>query len=162
MDLFLPLIHRGPFHSIITITVLMAPFFLVYKKAAFPYFAALLSHPLIGDFFTGGAELLWPISTNWYGALNISMMSLTLVSIEFALFIASIAIMLKTDMQTLLQPHTRNMILFLPLLAVLGSLLVMQSEFGFSIQLLLYVVPSFFYLALFLCSMIIEFKNNLR
>ncbi len=163
VDLFLRFLHhRGPSHSLITITVLMVPFFLVYRKAAFPYFAALLSHSLIGDFFTGGVELLWPISTNWYGALNIDMMSLTNVSIEFVLFIVFLAVMLKTGLQSFLQPHTNNMILLLPWLAVLGPMLSIQCEFGFSISLLLYVSPSLFYSALFSYSMIIEFRNNSR
>jgi len=54
------LTHRGPTHSILTITVLMIPFFVVYRKKTIPYYAAILSHILIGDFFTGGIQLFWP------------------------------------------------------------------------------------------------------
>ena len=67
--------HRGPTHSFITITVLMIPFFVVYRKQAIPYFAALLSHIFIGDFFTGGIELFWPLSHDWFGALNYDVLA---------------------------------------------------------------------------------------
>jgi membrane-bound metal-dependent hydrolase YbcI (DUF457 family) len=95
--------HRGPTHSLITLTILMVPFFLVYRKRAFPYFAALLSHILVGDFFTGGVQLFWPLSHAWFGVLNIDTMSLTNVSMELILFAVSLATMIKTrDLQTML------------------------------------------------------------
>ena len=78
--------HRGPTHSIITFTVLMIPFFVIYRKQAVPYYAALLSHSLIGDFFTGGIELFWPVSHGWFGVLNIDVSSLTNVVTELTLF----------------------------------------------------------------------------
>ena len=45
--------HRGPTHAIITFTAISIPFFIFYRKKAIPYYAALLAHSLIGDFFTG-------------------------------------------------------------------------------------------------------------
>lgn len=60
-------VHRGFIHSIAAAIVIMIPFFVIYKKQALPYFAALLSHSLIGDFFSGGAEIFWPLSHEFYG-----------------------------------------------------------------------------------------------
>jgi membrane-bound metal-dependent hydrolase YbcI (DUF457 family) len=71
IDLLLSfLMHRGPTHSLLTITALMIPFFIIYRKKAIPYYAALLSHLFLGDYFTGGIELFWPLSHDWFGALN--------------------------------------------------------------------------------------------
>ena len=56
------LMHRGPTHSLITITALIIPFLFVYRKQALPYYGALLSHVLVGDFFTGGVGMFWPLS----------------------------------------------------------------------------------------------------
>jgi len=97
VDLLLRFImHRGPTHSFITITVLMIPFFVVYRKQAIPYYAALLTHILIGDFFTGGVQLFWPLSTNMFGALNFNVNSLPIAITELVLFLATLPLMLQT------------------------------------------------------------------
>jgi membrane-bound metal-dependent hydrolase YbcI (DUF457 family) len=118
------LMHRGPTHSILTITVLMVPFFVVYRKQAIPYFAALLSHILIGDFFTGGIELFWPLSHNWYGALNFEVASMPIAITELVLFFLALPLMYKLgDLQTLLKPHNKNWALIIPFGYVLVPLL---------------------------------------
>ncbi len=138
--------HRGPTHSFITITVLMIPFFIVYRKQAIPYYAALLSHILIGDFFTGGVELFWPLSQNWFGALNIEVTSLTNVIAELVLFFLTLPIMYKLgELQTLLKPHNKNWALIIPLGAVLGPLLTVGRGQEYALPTLL-VVPSLFYI----------------
>ncbi len=61
-------LHRGPTHSIVVAIIAFIPFFIIYRKKAIPYFLALISHPLIGDFFIGGKlELLWPFSNSQFG-----------------------------------------------------------------------------------------------
>lgn len=151
------LMHRGPTHSFITITVLMIPFFIVYRKQAIPYYAALLSHILIGDFFTGGVELFWPLSQGWFGALNIDVTGLTNVIAELVLFFLTLPIMYKLgDLQTLLKPHNKNWALIIPLGAVLGPLLAVGRGQEYVLPTLL-VVPSLFYIGLFAYSMFVEF-----
>jgi hypothetical protein len=54
----------------------MIPFFIIYRKQAIPYYAAMLSHIFLGDYFTGGIELFWPVSHGWFGALNFDVRSL--------------------------------------------------------------------------------------
>ena len=127
VDLLLSfLMHRGPTHSFIIITVLMIPFFVVYRKQAIPYYAALLSHILIGDFFTGGVQLFWPLSQSQFGVLNINVLSLPNVIAELVLFFVTVPIMYKLgDLQTLLKPHNKNWALIIPLGAVLGPLLAL-------------------------------------
>jgi membrane-bound metal-dependent hydrolase YbcI (DUF457 family) len=154
------LMHRGPTHSIITITVLMIPFFAVYRKQAIPYYAALLTHILIGDFFTGGIELLWPLSQNWFGALNLAVNSLTIEVTELILFTFTLPIMYKLkDLQSLFKAHNKNWVLIIPLGAVLGPLLALGRAGETAIPILL-VIPSLFYVVLFAYSIFVELKEK--
>ncbi len=141
--------HRGPTHSIITFTVLMIPLFIIYRKQAVPYYAALLSHSLIGDFFTGGAELFWPVSQGWFGFANIEMRTLAPVTAEIVLFGIALVIMLKAkDLQSLLKPNRYNLTLFIAFAAVLVPMLqIGGGSEGFLPALL--IVPSLFCLVLF-------------
>lgn len=151
--------HRGPTHSIITITVLMIPFFVVYRKQAIPYYAALLSHILIGDFFTaGGVQLFWPLSQNLFGALDIGMTSLTNMLTESGLFLITLPLVYKLGhLQKLLKPHNKNWALIIPLGAVLGPLLEVSRGPESALPILL-VFPSLFYVALFAYSLFVEFR----
>ncbi len=150
--------HRGPTHSIITFTLLMIPFFIIYRKQAVPYYAALLSHSLMGDFFTGGIELFWPVSHGWFGVLNIAVSSLPNVLTELTLFAIATFIMFKAkDLQTLLKPNNHNFVLIIAFGAVLGPLLAAGREFESSLPVLL-VAPSLFWLVLFGYSMLIELR----
>jgi membrane-bound metal-dependent hydrolase YbcI (DUF457 family) len=153
------LIHRGPTHSLITESLIILPFLLVYKKAAFPYFAALISHPLIGDFFTGGAQLLWPFSNSWFVAMNIDMMGLTNVLLELTLFITSTIIMLKMgDLQILLKQHNGKSGLIIPFAGVVLPMLPLHGRLFEDFPALL-VVPSFCYVLIFSYSILIGLKK---
>jgi membrane-bound metal-dependent hydrolase YbcI (DUF457 family) len=153
--LFRFLMHRGPTHSFITISVLMVPFFVIYRKQAIPYFAALLSHILIGDFFTGGIELFWPLSRDWFGALNFDVASMAMAVTELVLFLVAVPIMYKLgDLQTLLKPHIRNWALIIPLGAIIGPLLSAGRGRESALPILL-VVPSLFFIILFTYSLFV-------
>ncbi len=156
------LMHRGPTHSIITITVLMIPFFAVYRKQAIPYYVAILSHILIGDFFTGGIELLWPVSQNWFGALNYAVTSLPVQITELGLFAVTLPIMYKLkDLQSLFKAHNKNWALIIPLGAVLGPLLALGRAGETAIPTLL-AIPSLFYVVLFAYSLFVELRSKLN
>jgi hypothetical protein len=87
----------------------MVPFFILYLKQSIPYFAALLSHILIGDFFTGGAQLFWPLSNSAIGALNFEVNSMLSAITELKLFAVTMLIMSKQgDLQTLLKINSKN------------------------------------------------------
>jgi membrane-bound metal-dependent hydrolase YbcI (DUF457 family) len=156
--LFRFLLHRGPTHSIITISVLMIPFFIIYRKQALPYFAALLSHVLIGDFFTGGIELFWPLTHNLFGASSFEVSSMTSVVVELGLFFVTVPFMYKFgDLQTLLKPHNINRALIIPIGAVLGPLLAVGRGQESSLPIFL-AIPSLFYVILFAYSILIELR----
>lgn len=152
------LMHRGPTHSLLAITALMIPFFIIYRKQAIPYYAALLSHIFLGDYFTGGIELFWPVSHGWFGALNFDVTSLPSASVELALFIITIPIMFKLgDLPAFLKPHNRNWVLIIPFGAILVPLLSLGRGAENALPILL-AVPSLFYIILFAYSMIIWLK----
>jgi membrane-bound metal-dependent hydrolase YbcI (DUF457 family) len=167
IDLFLQqfddllFMHRGATHSIVTFTVLMIPFFIKYRKQAIPYYAVLLSHSLIGDFFTGGIELFWPVSQIWVGNFLVEIGSLTDVAVEFSLFAVSTALMFKAgDLQRLLKPKKYNWILLIALGAVVGPMLARTRGFESSLPLLL-VPPSIFWVVLLFSSLLIGLGNKL-
>jgi membrane-bound metal-dependent hydrolase YbcI (DUF457 family) len=155
------LTHRGPTHSLLAITALMIPFFIIYRKQAIPYYAAMLSHIFLGDYFTGGIELFWPVSHGWFGALNFDVRSLPTASVELALFIITIPIMFKLgDLQAFLKPYNKNWALVIPFGATLVPLLSLGRGAENALPTLL-AVPSLFYISLFACSMYIWLKARL-
>jgi membrane-bound metal-dependent hydrolase YbcI (DUF457 family) len=166
VDLILQLVdpalfmHRGPSHAIITFTALAIPFLVIYRKQALPYYAALLSHSLIGDFFTGGLELFWPVSQDWFGLQTIDVRSLPVASTEIFLFALALVIMFRTkDLQALLKPNKANSLLFIAFGAVLGPMLDVGNAYESSLPLLLWV-PSIFCLLLFVYSVFVELRHR--
>ena len=136
----------------------MIPFFVLYHQRVIPYYAASLSHIFIGDFFTGGAQLFWPLSQSQFGVLNINVFSLPNVIAELALLIFTLPIMYKLgDLQTLLKPHNKNWALIIPFGAVLGPLLPLGQNQIITLPSLL-VVPSLFCMGLFAFSMLVELR----
>lgn len=115
---FIPNIHRGPTHSIILLSIAFLPVFAIYRKRAIPYFVAILSHPLVGDFLIGQTKLLWPLQMDF--GIGILMRSPTNIILEWSAFLVSIVVMLKTgDMRKFLQPHLSNLLLCIPAFTVL-------------------------------------------
>jgi len=153
IDLLIPgLEHRGPLHSVVVFCFLFIPLFLLYKKRAVPYFVAVIQHSIIGDFLTGGTQLLWPVSLDMYG-LGIGIDSLTNVALEWVLFVISIIIMFKAkDMLSLLKRNPSNLILFIPLMTVL-----LPSVITFPLYVpLVLLIPHLVYLFLFIFSIFVN------
>jgi membrane-bound metal-dependent hydrolase YbcI (DUF457 family) len=143
--------HRGPLHSIITFTVFMIPFFVLYRKKSLPYYVALLSHSLLGDFLTGGIEKLWPISNEWFGG-GVAVYSITNITAELVLFAVVLVIMLRTkDLQSLWKPQLSNLFLIVPFGAIMGPVLQLGTRSGISAPALL-VIPSIFWAVVFAYS----------
>jgi len=157
VDLLIPgLEHRGPLHSAIIFCLLFLPIFILFKKRAIPYFVALIQHILIGDYLTGGTQLLWPITTNLYpSGLGIEITSLTNILIEWILFLTSTAILFKTkDAWLLFRQHPSNMILAVP---VLTALLPTLLSFPLYVSPEL-VIPHLIYMVLFTFSILVDLK----
>jgi hypothetical protein len=157
IDLVIPgLKHRGPAHSIILLTLLLIPAFIRYRRNAISYSIALLTHPLIGDSLTGsqGTQLLWPITTNWYG-LEIHPETLASVTLEWLLFLGCITLMLTTkDLHRLFQKHQSNLLLTIPIATVL-----LPTVFTIPLYVpLALLIPHITYLTIFTVSIFVELK----
>ncbi|MGE5187458.1 MAG: metal-dependent hydrolase [Betaproteobacteria bacterium] len=118
--------HRGPTHSIFLAVILFIPIFLVYRKHAIPYFLALISHSLIGDFFIGGQlQLFWPFSSDTYGfqqigPYNTNIYSTINIVLEMTLFVAAIITLYKTrDWKIFFRSNKTNLVLVIPIITVL-------------------------------------------
>ena len=158
-DILIPgLEHRGPLHSVIVFCLLFIPIFLLYKKRAVPYFVAVIQHLIIGDYLTGGTQLLWPVSNDMYG-LNIGIASLTNITLEWVLFLISITVMFKTqDVLSLFKHHSSNLILSVPVLTVLLPTLI---SFPLYVPLEL-LIPHIVYLTIFGFSILLDWKAILK
>jgi hypothetical protein len=156
LDILFPsLTHRGPSHSPLLLTFLFIPLLVAFGKKALPYYVALLLHPFPADYLTGGTQLLWPVSQAFYGE-EILITSLLGIALEWAVFLPSIALMLKTkDTTTLLKPHPFNFALMIPIMA---SLLPPFFRFPSPVPALLFI-PHLIYLGLFTLSILIDIKT---
>lgn len=160
IDLIIPAIpHRGPTHSLLVCFAFSLPFFIAYRKEAVPYFVAGVQHLLLGDFLTGGgAEIFWPFSTHSYG-LQIHLLSLTNICLEWAFFTLSLAWMLKTrDVAVLFQHHKANLLLTVPAFTILSPI---AFKFPLDIPIAL-LAPHLIYLTLFSASVLIDIKYVIK
>jgi hypothetical protein len=119
-------VHRGPTHSVIVAIIAFIPFFIIYRKKAIPYFLALISHPLIGDFFIGGKiALLWPFSNSKFGLHELGGPYISIYMpidglIEVILFIVAMVLLLRSsELKVFFTAHKSNLLLIIPLLTVL-------------------------------------------
>jgi hypothetical protein len=146
-------IHRGPTHSIVVAIVVFIPFFVLYRQKVTPYFAALASHSLIGDFLIGGQlQLLWPLFPYEFGFTGIDIYNSINIALEFALFAVALIVMLKTrDLFRFFRSNKLNLILIIPIFTVLLPTFV---GYPLSVPILL-VLPHLFYLVLFSVSVLI-------
>jgi membrane-bound metal-dependent hydrolase YbcI (DUF457 family) len=150
-------IHRGPTHSIVVAVLAFIPIFIIYRKKAIPYFLALISHPLIGDFFIGGKlQLFWPFSTKQFGLYEIGgpyigIFSPVNIALEMTLFIIATLILYKSgDWKVFFTSNKTNLVLIIPVATVL---LPSTIGYPFTDSLLLTEPPlalaHLFYLVLF-------------
>ncbi len=155
-------IHRGPTHSIVVAALAFIPIFVIFRKKAIPYFLALISHPLIGDFLVGGRlQLFWPLSTNQYGLHElggpyIDIFSPINIALELSLFVLATIVLYKTgDWKVFFSSNKTNLILIIPVATVL---LPSTIGYPFSNSLLLsepiLALAHLFYLVLFSIAII--------
>ncbi len=165
-------LHRGPTHSIVVAIIAFVPLFIIYRKKTIPYFLALISHQLIGDFLVGGRlQLFWPFSTTQYGlhelgSYYIGITDTVNIALELSLFVIATLILCKSgDWKVFFKNNKTNLILIIPIVTVL---LPSTIGYPFSAPLLLTEPPlamaHLFYLVLFsiavLETLFYMFKKN--
>ena len=157
VDLLIPYIrHRGPTHSLIVMIIASLLLMMVYGRAVIPYFFTMAQHSLIGDYLTGGVQLFWPINREWYGLKAYQVSSTMNLTIEWVLFLVSIALLLKTrDFYELLSPHLMNLSLIVPIAAICAPLLL---RFPVKVPIKL-IIPHIIYLTIFAASILKDVKE---
>jgi len=139
--------------------LLFIPGLLIYGKKVAPYFIALSQHSLVGDCITGGAQLLWPLTSANLCAVGIQITSLANVTVEWILFLTSFLIMQKTkESLALFQPHLSNLLLSIPTFTVLLPPLLSFPQY---VPLAL-IIPHVTYLTIFTLSILVDFKAFLK
>ena len=92
IDFLIPFIqHRGPTHSVIVATLFFIPIIILYKNGV-AYYLSILTHSLIGDYFTAyGCMILYPLNNTFYRVSRPYLLrSKTQFTVEVALFLTSI------------------------------------------------------------------------
>lgn len=160
-------VHRGATHSIVIAAIAFIPIFIFYGKKAVPYFLALISHPLIGDFIVGGrVELFWPITNNQYGLHElgyyyIDIFSWVNVALESSLFVIAMLVLYKSgDWKVFLSKDKTNLLLIIPVATVL-----LPSTIGYPfsqsliIQQPILAIAHIIYLILFAIAILTTLKS---
>jgi len=153
--------HRSMTHSIIVYTIIMTPFFVKYRKKAVPYYIVLLAHTLIGDYLTGGTELLWPLTSNIYGIQTLPQTGLVMLSTEATLFAISFVLMIYTeDLQTLFTSRKYHLASLIPFVAILQPAIAQGLTLNRqNLTTLLLIIPSIVWLIIMFYS-IVRFNHR--
>jgi membrane-bound metal-dependent hydrolase YbcI (DUF457 family) len=113
------LTHRGATHSLVLALLFSTPFLLKYRAKALPYLVAVVQHSLLGDYITGGAQLLSPLTTRIIG-LNYSVYGPQNILLEWSGFILMLLVLvLSRDYSRLLKPNMENLLLIITAAATL-------------------------------------------
>jgi len=113
------LTHRGISHSVILALLFSTPFLLKYRAKALPYLVATVQHSVLGDYLTGGAHLLSPLTTRTIG-LDLSIYGQENLILECTGFILLMLVLIHSrDYSRLLKPNMENLLLIIPAVATL-------------------------------------------
>ena len=115
------ILHRTLFHSLVTYSLLFIPLFVLFNWKAVPYFVAVTSHFIFGDLLIGQVAVFWPLNQSFFG-FNYAMGSITDIALESAgLLLAAGIIIYNGDLKRILSVDKRNLLMALPLLAIIVS-----------------------------------------
>ena len=150
--------HHTFTHSLFFWFVIFAPFLAVFRRKVVPYLVAVVQHFVFGDFFVGKVMVFWPFSLSYFGFKN-AMTSVFDVALETSGLLLVAGIMyFNGDLKRLLSVDMRNIPMFLPLLALLTSMLFFAVDWPiiplvayiWSSPLLATIVLAHIFLAIFL------------
>jgi hypothetical protein len=114
-------LHRTVTHSLLTYSILFIIFFVICNWKAVPYFVAVISHFVFGDLLIGQVALFWPLTQSFFG-FSFTMSSLIDIGLESAgLLLAAGIIIYNGDLRRTLSVDKRNLLMALPLLAIVIS-----------------------------------------
>jgi membrane-bound metal-dependent hydrolase YbcI (DUF457 family) len=145
-DLFLGslgVVHRTITHSFFFWIIIFVPVFIIFRFKAIPYFVAVVQHFAFGDLLMGaGVMIFWPFNSSFVG-FNIGMPSLIDVVLETAgLLLAAGIIIFNGELRRILRVDKSNVLMLLPLLALLTSALYFASHLSSIDSLIAYIFSS--------------------
>jgi hypothetical protein len=122
--------HQSFTHSIFFWVVLFLPVLKFLGWKGFPYLISVLQHFVFGDFIAGGPMLFWPFSSSSFG-FGIAMTSIYNVLVEIGGFLLAVVFMyFREDLRRLLSLESRNILMSVPLLALLASMLFFAVDWS--------------------------------
>jgi len=151
VDLLIPFIeHRGPTHSVLAITLIFLPLLTLYGKKAIPYLLAIIQHPILGDFFSGGKiQLFWPLTTDYYG-IKVGIKNPINIVVELVSFTIAILVMFGSKDYTKLLSSRNSLILMIPLFT-----LILPTFLKFPIEVPILLIPPHLALIILLAASVI-------
>jgi membrane-bound metal-dependent hydrolase YbcI (DUF457 family) len=125
--------HRTLTHSFLFWFVVFLPVFFIFRLKSVPYFVAVVQHFAFGDFLMGQVTFFWPFSSSFVG-LKFGMPSIVDVGLETGgLLLASALIILNGDLKRLLSVHKSNVLMLLPLLALLAPAIFIATHWSITV-----------------------------
>jgi membrane-bound metal-dependent hydrolase YbcI (DUF457 family) len=123
--------HRAITHSFFFWFIIFVPLFIIFRLKSVPYLVAVVQHFAFGDLLMGGGVMIfWPFSSSFVG-FNFAMPSVVDVALETAgLLLAAGIIVGYGDLRRLLSVDKINILMLLPLLALLTSALYFAFQWG--------------------------------
>ena len=133
--------HRTFTHSFFFWFIIFVPLFIIFRLKSVPYFVAVVQHFAFGDLLMGKVMILWPFSLSLVG-FGFGMPSVVDVILETAgLVLAAGIVVYSGDLRRLLSVDKRNILMLLPLLALITSALYFAIHSGVT-SLFEYVLSS--------------------
>jgi len=124
------IMHRTFTHSFFFWFIIFVPLFIIFRLKSIPYFVAVVQHFAFGDLVMGKVMIFWPFNSSLVG-FGFGMPSLVDVTLETAgLVLAAAIIVYSGDLRRLLSVDKRNLLMLLPLLALITSALYFSLHSG--------------------------------
>lgn len=142
------IMHRTVTHSFFFWIIIFVPLFIVFKLKSVPYFVAVIQHFAFGDLLMGKVMLFWPFKASQIG-FGFGMPSPTDVTLELTGLVLALAIIIYSkDLKRLFSVDKNNIIMLLPLFAIVTSALFFARQWSSTNALISYILSSNLLIAL--------------
>ena len=144
----LGVMHRTLTHSFFFWIIIFLPIFIIFRLKSVPYFVDVVQHFAFGDLLMGKVMIFWPFNSAQVG-FSIPMPSLIDVTLELAGLILALGIIIYSgDLKRLFSVTKSNILMLLPLLALVTSALFFESHWPSINSLITYILSSNLLIAL--------------
>jgi hypothetical protein len=138
----LGVVHHTITHSFFFWIILFIPVFYVLRLKSIPYFVAVVQHFAFGDLLMDKVMIFWPFNSTFFG-FNFGMPSLIDVALETAGLILALGIIVYVgDLKRLFSVNKSNILMLIPLLALLTSAIFFAAHWPSANSLTAYILSS--------------------